>query len=267
MEGTSAEDTALRSLHGRVAIVTGGAGAIGGAVSRHLASLGAKVVVNYFGDSFDADRLVAAVNDEFSCCQPPRAIAVQANVTDETQVKALFDAAELAFGPEGIHIVVTCAGVNDPYKSPLAELTPEHWDQMFLVNAKGTFLCCREAARRLVRGGGGRIITISSSTVDSLRPGYGAYAASKAAVEVLTKILSRELAGTGITANAVSPGPIVTPMFFENKSEEEVRKRVADCPLGRLGYPEDVARLVGYLVSVAGEFVNGQSIRINGGYI
>ncbi|MFS7915613.1 putative short-chain dehydrogenase/reductase SDR, NAD(P)-binding domain superfamily [Helianthus anomalus] len=101
----------------------------------------------------------------------------------------------------------------------------------------------------------------------ALRPGYGAYAASKAAVEAMVKILAKELKGTRITANCVAPGPIATEMFFEGKSEEMVNRIVEENPLGRLGVPEDVAPLVGFLVSDAGEWVNGQIVRVNGGYI
>lgn len=100
-----------------------------------------------------------------------------------------------------------------------------------------------------------------------LKPGFGAYAASKAAVEAMTKILAKELKGTGITANCVAPGPIATEMFFEGKSEEMVRRLVDECPLGRLGETKDVAPVVGFLASDAGGWVNGQVIRVNGGYV
>lgn len=135
------------------------------------------------------------------------------------------------------------------------------------MNAKGTFLCCREAARRIVKGGGGRIITMSSSTVGSIREGYGAYAATKAAIEVMTKVMAKEMKGTGITANAVAPGPIATAMFYEGKTEEKVRMAKELSPMGRLGEPRDVAPVVGFLAGDDAEWVNGQVIRINGGYV
>lgn len=100
-----------------------------------------------------------------------------------------------------------------------------------------------------------------------LKPGFGAYAASKAAVETMTKILAKELKGAGITANCVAPGPIATEMFFEGKSEEMVRRLVEECPLRRLGETKDVAPVIGFLASDAGEWVNGQVIRVNGGYV
>ncbi|GMP49855.1 hypothetical protein CsSME_00016686 [Camellia sinensis var. sinensis] len=97
--------------------------------------------------------------------------------------------------------------------------------------------------------------------------GFGAYAASKAAVEAMVKVMAKELKGTGITANCVAPGPIATEMFFDGKTEEMVRKVVEECPLGRLGETHDVAPVVGFLVSDAGEWVNGQVVRVNGGYV
>lgn len=108
---------------------------------------------------------------------------------------------------------------------------------------------------------------MSSSQVGSLRQGFGAYAASKAAVEAMVKVMAKELKGTGITANCVAPGPVATDMFFDGKTEEMVRKVVEECPLGRLGETHDVAPVVGFLVSDAGEWVNGQVVRVNGGYV
>ncbi|CAL4988475.1 unnamed protein product [Urochloa decumbens] len=261
--------TAPMMLHGRVAIVTGGAGGIGSAVSKHLASLGARVAVAYVGDPAPAQKLVSGINSDHAAegqQQQPRAIAVEADVSDAAQVAALFDAAAAAFGGE-LHILVTLAAVLDYSYPPLAETSEACYDATFGTNARGTFLCCREAARRLVRDGRGRILTFSSSGVGSLRPGYSAYAASKAAVEVMTKILARELRGTGITANAVAPGSTGTPMFFNGKTEEEADRYIAEAPLGRLGMPEDIAPLVGFLASDAGHWVNAQVLRCNGGTI
>ncbi|KAF7033273.1 hypothetical protein CFC21_044389 [Triticum aestivum] len=149
----------------------------------------------------------------------------------------------------------------------LAETSEATYDAAFGVNARGTFLCLREAANRLARDGRGRIVTFSSSGVGSLRPGYAAYAASKAAVETMTRILAKELRGTGITANAVAPGSTATPMFYNGKTEEEAARYIAEAPLGRLGLPEDIAPLVGFLASDAGGWVNGQVLRCNGGTI
>ncbi|KAK1644074.1 hypothetical protein QYE76_061879 [Lolium multiflorum] len=265
-KGAVASVTASMMLHGRVAIVTGGAGGIGSAVSKHLASLGARVAVAYVGDPAPAQKLVTDINAAHGADGPPRAIAVETDVSDAAQVHALFDAAVAAFGGE-LHILVTAAAVLDASYPTLAETSEASYDAMFGANARGTFLCLREAANRLARDGRGRIVTFSSSVVGSLRPWYAAYAASKAAVETMTRILARELRGTGITANAVAPGSTATPMFYDGKTEEEAERYIAGTPLGRLGMPEDIAPLVGFLASDAGGWVNAQVLRCNGGAV
>ncbi|XP_078430873.1 NADPH-dependent aldehyde reductase-like protein, chloroplastic [Wolffia australiana] len=250
-------------LLGRVAIVTGASRGIGRAIASHLAALGAHVVASFSASSATADALVAEIN---SSAGPSKAIAVRADVRQSAQVKALFDAAEAAFGGPA-HILVHSAGVLDPAYPAVAATEEESWNWVLEVNAKGAFLCCREAANRLARGGGGRIIVLSSSVVGSLPAGYGSYAASKAAVEAMVKVVAKELKGTGITANCVAPGPVATEMFFAGKSEEMVERAKAAAPLGRLGETGDVAPLVGFLASDGGEWVNAQVVRVNGGYV
>lgn len=137
----------------------------------------------------------------------------------------------------------------------------------FSVNARGAFLCAREAANRLKRDGGGRIILVSSSLVGALKPCSSAYTASKAAVEAMAKILAKELKGSRLTVNCVAPGPIATELFFAGRTEEQVKRVIEECPLDRLGETNDVAPIVGFLATDAGEWVNGQVIRVNGGYV
>lgn len=230
----------------------------------HLASLGAKLVINYTTNSAQADLVATQINS--SAAGSHRAVIVQADISDPTQVKRLFDAAESVFNSP-LHILVNSAGVLDAKYPSVPDTSIEDFDKTFGVNTRGAFLCCREAATRLKRGGGGRIICLTTSQVVALRPGFGIYAASKAAVEAMVKVLAKDLKGTGIAANCVAPGPIATEMFFDGKTEEMVKKIVGECPMGRLGQTEDVAPVVGFLASDDGGWVNGQVIRVNGGYV
>ncbi|KAK9725682.1 hypothetical protein RND81_05G162300 [Saponaria officinalis] len=259
---TSSPSTTL-PLQDRVAIVTGASRGIGKAIALHLASLGAKIVVNYSSNSSQADDVITQIN---SSGHEMRAIAIKADVSDPAQVEALFDSSEEAFNSK-VTILVATAGVLDPKYPSIAETTVEDFDKAFNVNTKGTFLCCRQAAQRLKQGGGGRIITFSTSLAAAFRPGYGAYTASKAAIEAMTKILAKELKGTKITANCIAPGPIATELFFAGASEEHVQALINASPMNRLGEPKDVAPVVGFLVGDAGEWVNGQILRVNGGFI
>lgn len=261
---SSSDPTPSQPLQDRVAIVTGSSRGIGREIALHLASLGARIVVNYTSNSDRADSVVTQI--KAATATAPQAIAVKADVSDPVQVKSLFDSAESAFSSP-VHILVNSAGIMDPNYPTIANTAVETFDNAFAVNARGAFLCAREAANRLKRGAGGRIILLTTSLVAALLPGYGAYVASKAAVEAMTKILAKELKGTGITANCVAPGPIATEMFFEGKTEETVNRVIGGIPLGRLGEAKDVAPVVGFLASDAGEWVNGQVVRVNGGFV
>ncbi|KAK9986788.1 hypothetical protein SO802_031739 [Lithocarpus litseifolius] len=260
-------------LQDRVAIVTGSARGIGQAIALHLGSLGAKLVINHTTSKStrEAELVASQINNSLSSSlnnnnNTPRAITVRADVSDPTQLKSLFDKAEEAFNSP-VHILVNSAGIIDSKYPTIANTSLEDFDNVFRVNARGAFLCCKEAATRIKRGGGGRIILLSSSLVGALKPGAAAYTASKAAVETMTKILAKELKGTRITANCVSPGPIATELFFTGKTEEQVKRVIEECPLNRLGETQDVAPLVGFLATDASEWVNGQVIRVNGGYV
>lgn len=256
---------AAADLHGRVAIVTGASRGIGREIAVHLRSLGAKLVINYTSSSTQADLLASELNAA-AAAGAPVAVAVKADVSNPDDVRSLFDRAELEFETPA-HILVNCAGVSDPKYPALADTAVEDWDAIFNVNAKGAFLACREAANRLARGGGGRIVLISTSLVAAAQPGYAAYSASKAAVEMMAKIVAKELKGSGITVNCVAPGPVATELFFAGKSDEAVQRIAEACPMGRLGQPDDISRVVGFLISDGGEWVNGQVIRVNGGFI
>ncbi|XP_010450301.1 PREDICTED: short-chain type dehydrogenase/reductase-like [Camelina sativa] len=262
MENNTRSSSSL-PLAGRVAIVTGATRGMGRAIAIHLHSVGARVTINYVSSSSKAELLVSELNDS---SQPKSAIAVRADVSDPEQINNLFDQTEQEFGSK-VHILVNCAGVLDPKYPTIAETTLEDFENTFTINTRGSFLCCKEAAKRVVRGGGGRIIIMSTSMVGGLSPGYGVYAASKAAVETMVKVLAKELKGSGITANCVAPGPVETEMFFAGKSDELVKNLAGACPMGRIGEPKDISEIVGFLAGDGGEWINGQVIRANGGFV
>lgn len=240
----------------RVAIVTGGSRGIGRQVVRWLAMEGFAIVVNYAADEADAVRAVKEVIGAGS-----RAIQVRADVADEVAVAAMFDRAEEEFGR--VDVVVHAAGRMT--LAPIAELDPADLDELYRTNIRGTFVVNQQAARR-VRAGGA-IINFSSSVVGLALPTYGAYAASKGAVEAMTLILARELRGRDVTVNAVAPGPTATDVFFDDKDEEAIARLAAQPPLQRLGTPEDIADVVAFLAGPAARWVNGQVLRANGGII
>ncbi|GGN61675.1 3-oxoacyl-ACP reductase [Streptomyces albiflavescens] len=238
----------------RVAVVTGGSRGIGRETAERLAADGYAVVVNYAGNEAEADKAVAAITEAGG-----RAIAVRADVADETQVAALFDAAESTYG--GVDVVVHAAGVMT--LAPLVDLDLDALDRMHRTNIRGTFVVDQQAARRLRAGGA--IINFSSSVLALAIPGYSAYAATKGAVEAMTLILAREMRGRDLTVNAVAPGPTATALFLDGKDEETIARMAAQPPLERLGTPEDIAGVVAFLAGPAGRWVNGQVVRANGG--
>jgi 3-oxoacyl-[acyl-carrier protein] reductase len=243
----------MTSTTGRVAIVTGGSGGIGRTSAGRLAADGTAVVVHYSGHAERAARTVQSITDAGG-----RAVAAGGDVADEDDMTALFDTAQDAFG--GVDVVVHTAGTMP--LAPIAQLDLETFDRVQRTNVRGAFVIDRLAARR-VRAGGA-IVNLSTSVTRLQVPGYGAYAASKGAVEAMTLILARELRGRDVTVNAVAPGPTATPLFLDGKSPEQIDAIAAANPLQRLGTPADVAEVVAFLAG-PGRWVNGQVLYVNGG--
>ncbi|WP_211223243.1 SDR family oxidoreductase [Propionicicella superfundia] len=237
----------------RVALVTGGSGGIGRAVVDRLAQDGFAVAVHYAGNAAKAEAIVAEVVGNGG-----RAIAVGGDVADDDAMKAAFDATTSAFG--GIDVVVNTAGIM--LLSPIATMDLADLDRMHRTNIRGTFVVSQLAVNQLRAGGA--IINFSTSITRTSFPAYGAYAASKAAVEALTLILARELRGRDITVNAVAPGPTATPLFLDAKDDATIANLSKAAPLERLGQPEDIAEVVAFLAGPA-RWVNGQIIFANGG--
>ena len=237
------------------AIVTGASRGIGRAAALRLARDGFAVVINYAGNRDKAAEVVKEITGKGG-----RAIAVQADVADAAGVARLFDEAEQVHGKIGV--VVNSAGIMKLF--PIASGRVEDFDAVFNINVRGTFNVLQQAAKRVADGG--RIITVSTSVLGMNFPSYGAYAASKAAVEVLTRILAHELRGRGITVNAVAPGPTGTELFFEGKTQEQIDRLAKLAPMERLGKPEDIANVISFLAGPEGGWINAQTLRANGGY-
>jgi 3-oxoacyl-[acyl-carrier protein] reductase len=240
----------------RVAIVTGGSRGIGAATAKHLAADGFAVVVNYAGGVDAAESVVDGIT-----VAGGRAVSVQADVADEAAVAAMFDRAEQEFG--GVDVVVNSAGRMT--LSTVAEIDLDALDAMHRTNIRGHFVVAREAARRLRDNGS--FVGLSTSVVGTQMPTYAAYTATKGAVEASTMIFAREMRGRGITVNTVAPGPTATDLFLDGKSDELVARLAQSNPLERLGEPEDIAATIAFLVSPAGHWVNGQTVRANGGMV
>ncbi len=250
------EQHIMSTSFGKSALVTGASRGIGADIARRLARDGFSVVVNYAHGADEAVSVVSAIRTGGG-----QAIAVQADVSDPTAMSAMFDRAEQAFG--GLDVLVNNAGIMG--LATISESDDRLFDETLAVNLKGVFNGLREASRRLREGG--RIVNLSSSVVGLYQPGYAVYAASKAGVEAMTRVLANELGPRKITVNAVAPGPIATELFLRDKSDKEVTQIVDRTPLGRLGKPGDIGSVVSFLAGPEGAWVNGQVLRVNGGII
>ena len=240
----------------RAALVTGGTGGMGRAIAAKLAADGFDVAVAYTGSVDLADAAVKEIAD-----QGQRGAAFAADVADEEAVSDLFDTVQDRFGR--LDAVVHTAGINRP--AALADLDLADFDEIHRVNVRGTFVVNQQAARRVHEGGA--IVNVSSSMVRFAPPELSAYAASKAAVDALTRILAKEMRGRDITVNAVAPGPTATAAFLHSTSAEEQQQLAALPPLGRLGSPDDIAGIVSFLAGPTGRWVNGQVVYANGGFV
>ena len=247
-----------QSTSRQVAIVTGASRGIGAAIAKQLGEDGYAIVVNYSGNAAEAQKVVDAIT-----ATQGQAIAVRADVADPLAVTAMFDQAIQAFGR--VDVLVNNAGIMPPNLPMLAGTDDATFDRLVGVNLKGTFNTLREAAARLQTGG--RIVNFSTSVVGLAMPGYAVYAATKGAVEVMTNIMAKELRGKQITVNAIAPGPTATDLFLTGKSPEVVERLAKAAPLERLGTPEDIAKAVGFLAGPASAWVNGQTLRVNGGLV
>ena len=241
----------------RTAVVTGGSRGIGRAVCIQLAKQGCNVVVNYCHGEAAAAETVALCKAENA-----NAVAVQADVSTAEGCKALFEQAMNAFGR--VDILVNNAGITRD--NLILRMSEEDFDAVLNANLKGAFLCCKEAARRMVRQRWGRIVNLSSVVALRGNAGQTNYAASKAGLIGLTKALAKEEGPSGITVNCVAPGVIDTDMMASFTAEDKAAL-AEETPVGRLGTAEEVAKLLLYLAGEDAGYITGQVFGVNGGLV
>ncbi len=238
-----------------VALVTGASRGIGRAIALKLAGDGFSVAVNYASSAARAEAVVGEIASAGG-----NAMAVRADVGDPDAVSSMFESVSAELGP--VAVLVNNAGITDD--GLLLRMSVDQWDNVMNTNLRSAFLCTKAALRSMLRARAGRIINISSVSGISGNPGQGNYAASKAGVIGFTKSVAKEVGSRGITVNAIAPGFIQTDMTaaLGNTVTDAVAKQIA---LGRLGLPEEVASVVGYLASDGASYITGQTIIVDGG--
>ena len=245
----------MQPLLEKVALVTGGSRGIGRAIALRLAEAGASVAI--CSRNLDAAQ---AVGDEISA-RGGNVLVRQSDVADAAQVDQLVKDVIATLG--SLDVLVNNAGINRD--NLLMRMKEEEWDRVMDINLKGTFNCCKAAARPMIKARGGRIVNISSVVGISGNPGQANYAASKAGLIGFTKTLARELASRNITANVVAPGLISETGMTSVLPSQVMDQMLAQVPLGRPGMPEDVAQAVLFLSSDHAAYITGQVIQVDGG--
>ncbi len=246
-----------RKLEGKVALVTGASKGIGAEIAARLAAEGAAVAVNYSTSRQAADRVVAAITS-----QGGKAIAVHGNLTDADEVKTVVAETVEAFGV--IDILVNNAGLYE--FAPLDDITAEHFHKHFDLNVLGLLLVSQEAVRHF-NAAGGSIINISSGVSTITPPNAAVYTATKASVDAISSVLSKELAARKIRVNTVNPGMIATEgVVSAGLDEGDMRKWIESVtPLGRIGNVEEIAAAVAFFASNDASYITGETLHVTGG--
>jgi len=245
------------NLSGKIALVTGGGRGIGRAICLELAGRGATVIVNYNRSAAAAENLVAQIEAAGGTARN-----MPADVSDEQQVAAMFKAIIAEYGT--IDILVNNAGVTRD--NIIMMMKPADFDDVIETNLRSCWLCCKSAARAMMRKRSGSIINITSVVGIAGNGGQTNYAASKAGIIGLTKSLAKEVAARGIRVNALAPGFVDTEMTAD--LGDDIREKAIEAiPLGRMGRPEDIAKAVAFLASDEAAYITGQTLVVDGGMV
>jgi 3-oxoacyl-[acyl-carrier protein] reductase len=247
----------MSKLIGQVAVVTGASKGIGAEIALQLAEAGAAVVVNYSSSKAGADRVVGQITEKGG-----KAVAVQANVAQQADIRRLFAEAKKNFGK--VDILVNNAGLYE--FAPLSEITAEHYHKLFDLNVLGLLLTTQEAVKNFGPDGGS-IINISSVLATLASPQASVYSGTKAAVDAITRSLAKELGSRKIRVNSINPGMVETEgTHSAGITESEMRRQTeAATPLGRIGKPDDIAPAVIFLASDDAGWISGETLFISGG--
>ncbi|HZU10003.1 MAG TPA: glucose 1-dehydrogenase [Pseudacidobacterium sp.] len=247
----------MSKLQGKVAVVTGASKGIGVAIARQFGAEGASVVVNYASSKAGADKVVADIT-----AKGGKAIAVQADLSKPSEIGKLFEETKKAFGK--LDILVNNAGVYEV--APLEGITEEHYKKHFDLNVLGLILATQEAAK-LIGPEGGSIINISSTITSITPPNFAVYAATKGAVDTITRTLAKELGPRKIRVNAINPGMVVTEgVQAAGYDKGDMRTYLESItPLGRIGQPEDIAPAAVFFASQDSSWITGEVLRVAGG--
>ncbi len=246
----------LFNLRGKVAVVTGAGGGIGGAIAQALAGYGADIMA--VDRNLASARLNTDIITEMGC----KAIPYGLDITDVAEIEKMADATVAEFGR--IDILVNSAGMN--IRKAVVDIREEDWDPVFNVNLKGAMFCCQSVAGVMIKQNKGKIINIASISSKLGHPDRCAYAASKGGLIQATKVMATEWAEYNICVNAISPAAVDTPFIDElKKNRERLDREKARIPLGRIASPEDIMGAAVFLASDASNFVTGHNLFIDGG--
>ena len=245
------------SLEGKRALVTGANSGIGASIAAGLAAAGARVCVNHVTHPEAAEALVSSIRQAGG-----QAIALRADVSEAGQVAAMFAEVDRAWG--GVDVLVNNAGIDGP-RALAWEADPAAWEQVLRIDLLGAFLCAREALRRMVAQRGGVILNLTSVHEKIAWSGYSGYAAAKAGLSMLSKTLAQEAAPFGVRVLALAPGAIRTPINRSVWSDPaSLSDLLTKIPLGRMGEPEEIARVATFLVSDAASYLTGSTVYADG---